>query len=49
MGDSIICMGSVHSKKALAHKSAYVTAKRGLIGLYMTVAKKGGMHKFALM
>ena len=43
-GGSIIYMGSVHSKEASALKSAYVTAKHGLIGLCKTVAKEGGKH-----
>lgn len=41
---SIIYMGSVHSKEASVLKSAYVTAKHGLIGLCKTVAKEGGKH-----
>lgn len=41
-GGSILYMGSVHSKEASALKSAYVTAKHGLIGLARTVAKEGG-------
>jgi len=41
-GGSIIYMGSVHSKEASVLKSAYVTAKHGLIGLCKTVAKEGG-------
>jgi len=44
-GGSIIYMGSVHSKEASALKSAYVTAKHGLIGLAKTVAKEGGKHR----
>ncbi|HWH81879.1 MAG TPA: 3-hydroxybutyrate dehydrogenase [Burkholderiaceae bacterium] len=44
-GGSIIYMGSVHSKEASVLKSAYVTAKHGLIGLCKTVAKEGGTHK----
>ncbi len=44
-GGSIIYMGSVHSKEASVLKSAYVTAKHGLIGLCKTVAKEGGLHK----
>jgi 3-hydroxybutyrate dehydrogenase len=44
-GGSIIYMGSVHSKEASVLKSAYVTAKHGLIGLCKTVAKEGGAHK----
>ena len=43
-GGSIIYMGSVHSKEASALKSAYVTAKHGLIGLAKTVAKEGGKY-----
>jgi 3-hydroxybutyrate dehydrogenase len=39
---SIIYIGSVHSKEASVLKSAYVTAKHGLIGLCKTVAKEGG-------
>ena len=37
-------MGSVHSKEASVLKSAYVTAKHGLIGLCKTVSKEGGPH-----
>src|SRR5882762_5112118 len=43
-GGSIIYMGSVHSKEASLLKSAYVTAKHGLIGLCKTVAKEGAKH-----
>ena len=43
-GGSIVYMGSVHSKEASVLKSAYVTAKHGLIGLATTVAKEGGRH-----
>ena len=39
---SIIFMGSVHSKEASALKSAYVTAKHGLLGLARVIAKEGG-------
>lgn len=39
---SIIFMGSVHSKEASPLKSAYVTAKHGLIGLAKVLAKEGG-------
>ena len=39
---SVIYMGSVHSKEASVLKSAYVTAKHGLIGLAKVVAKEGG-------
>ena len=40
-GGSIIYMGSAHSHEASKLKSAYVTAKHGLIGLCKTVAKEG--------
>jgi 3-hydroxybutyrate dehydrogenase len=43
-GGSIIYMGSVHSKEASMLKSAYVTAKHGLIGLAKSVAKEGAQH-----
>ena len=43
-GGCIIYMGSVHSKEASVLKSAYVTAKHGLMGLCKTVAKEGGKH-----
>ena len=43
-GGSIIYMVSVHSKEASVLKSAYVTAKHGLMGLCKTVAKEGGKH-----
>jgi 3-hydroxybutyrate dehydrogenase len=43
-GGSIIYMGSVHSKEASLLKSAYVTAKHGLIGLCKVVAKEGAKH-----
>ncbi len=43
-GGSIIYMGSVHSKEASLLKSAYITAKHGLIGLCKAVAKEGGPH-----
>jgi len=43
-GGSIIYMGSVHSKEASVLKSAYVTAKHGLIGLAKTIAKEGAAH-----
>ena len=39
---AIIFMGSVHSKEASALKSAYVTAKHGLMGLSRVIAKEGG-------
>lgn len=40
-GGSIVYMASVHSKDASVDKSAYVTAKHGLIGLCKAVAKEG--------
>ena len=43
-GGSVIYMGSVHSKEASMLKSAYVTAKHGLIGLAKVVAKEGAAH-----
>ena len=43
-GGSIIYMGSVHSKEASLLKAAYVTAKHGLIGLAVVVAKEGAKH-----
>jgi len=39
---SVILMGSVHSKEASPLKSAYVTAKHGLMGLARVIAKEGG-------
>jgi 3-hydroxybutyrate dehydrogenase len=41
---SIIFMGSVHSKEASPLKSAYVTAKHGLLGLARVIAKEGASH-----
>lgn len=41
---SIVYMGSVHSKEASPLKSAYVTAKHGLLGLARVVAKEGAEH-----
>jgi 3-hydroxybutyrate dehydrogenase len=41
---SIIFMGSVHSKEASPLKSAYVTAKHGLLGLARVIAKEGAEH-----
>lgn len=38
---SVILMGSVHSKEASPLKSAYVTAKHGLLGLARVIAKEG--------
>ena len=43
-GGAIIFMGSVHSKLASPLKSAYVTAKHGLIGLARVIAKEGAAH-----
>jgi len=43
-GGSIVYMGSVHSKEASLLKSAYVTAKHGLVGLCKVVAKEGAKH-----
>lgn len=43
-GGSIIYIGSVHSKEASLLKSAYVTAKHGLVGLTKVVAKEGAQH-----
>ena len=43
-GGSIIYMGSVHSKEASVLKSAYVTAKHGLMGLCKAVTKEGGKY-----
>lgn len=40
-GGSIIFMGSVHSKEASLLKSAYVTAKHGLLGLAREIAREG--------
>jgi len=40
-GGTVIYMGSVHSHLASPLKSAYVTAKHGLLGLARTVAKEG--------
>lgn len=39
---AVILMGSVHSKLASPLKSAYVTAKHGLMGLSRAIAKEGG-------
>ena len=41
---SIIFMGSVHSKEASPLKSAYVTAKHGLLGLARVISKEGAQH-----
>ena len=43
-GGAIVLMGSVHSKEASPLKSAYVTAKHGLLGLARTIAKEGAAH-----
>ncbi|MCO5733153.1 3-hydroxybutyrate dehydrogenase [Rhizobium sp. SSA_523] len=44
-GGAVIYMGSVHSHEASPLKSAYVTAKHGLLGLARVLAKEGGEHK----
>jgi 3-hydroxybutyrate dehydrogenase len=41
---SIVFMGSVHSKEASPLKSAYVTAKHGLLGLARVISKEGASH-----
>ncbi len=41
---AVILMGSVHSKEASPLKSAYVTAKHGLLGLCRVIAKEGAAH-----
>lgn len=41
---SIVFMGSVHSKEASPLKSAYVTAKHGLLGLARVISKEGAEH-----
>ncbi len=41
---TVIYMGSVHSKEASPLKSAYVTAKHGLLGLCRVLAKEGAKH-----
>jgi len=41
---SVILMGSVHSKEASPLKSAYVTAKHGLLGLARVISKEGAAH-----
>lgn len=41
-GGSVIYMGSAHSHEASPLKSAYVTAKHGLLGLSRVLAKEGG-------
>lgn len=41
-GGVVIYMGSVHSHEASPLKSAYVTAKHGLLGLARVLAKEGG-------
>ncbi len=43
-GGTVIYMGSVHSHQASPLKSAYVTAKHGLLGLSRTLAKEGAKH-----
>jgi 3-hydroxybutyrate dehydrogenase len=41
---SIVFVGSVHSKEASPLKSAYVTAKHGLLGLARVISKEGAAH-----
>ena len=41
---AVIFMGSVHSKEASPLKSAYVTAKHGLLGLARVISKEGAEH-----
>ncbi len=43
-GGTVIYMGSVHSHEASKLKSAYVTAKHGLLGLSRVLAKEGAAH-----
>lgn len=43
-GGVVIYMGSVHSHEASKLKSAYVTAKHGLLGLAKVLAKEGAAH-----
>jgi 3-hydroxybutyrate dehydrogenase len=43
-GGTVIYMGSVHSHEASPLKSAYVTAKHGLLGLARVLAKEGAVH-----
>ena len=43
-GGTVLYMGSVHSHEASPLKSAYVTAKHGLLGLARVLAKEGAAH-----
>jgi len=43
-GGTVIYIGSAHSHLASPLKSAYVTAKHGLLGLARTLAKEGAKH-----
>lgn len=43
-GGTVIYIGSVHSHQASKLKSAYVTAKHGLLGLSKVLAKEGAAH-----
>ncbi len=43
-GGTVIYMGSVHSHEASPLKSAYVSAKHGLLGLARVLAKEGAAH-----
>jgi 3-hydroxybutyrate dehydrogenase len=44
---TLLYMGSVHSHEASPLKTAYVTAKHGLLGFARTIAKEGGKHNIA--
>ena len=44
-GGVVIYTGSVHSHEASPLKSAYVTAKHGLLGLARVLAKEGAQHR----
>ncbi|APZ42858.1 3-hydroxybutyrate dehydrogenase [Acidihalobacter ferrooxydans] len=43
-GGTVIYMGSVHSHEASPLKSAYVTAKHGVLGLARVLASEGAAH-----
>ncbi|MGV3278547.1 3-hydroxybutyrate dehydrogenase [Rickettsiales bacterium LUAb2] len=46
-GGRIIVMGSVHSFEASKNKSAYVTAKHGLLGFVRAIAKEGAEYNIS--
>lgn len=46
-GGRIIVIGSVHSFEASKNKSAYVTAKHGLLGFVRAIAKEGAVHNIS--